>query len=131
MRILRFVCSGAIGISVNLGTLHLLAGVFGYHYLISSIIAVSISTVVGFLLQKYWTFAERSVEKAGEQFALYVVVAVTNIGVNTLIVFLLSGVYGFHYLFAQFVGAGVVATMSYLIYKGLIFRSAHAPAPMA
>lgn len=127
MRILRFLCSGAIGISVNLGTLHLLAGILGVYYLLASVIAISCSTVVGFLLQKYWTFEEHSATEAPRQFAMYAVLAITNIGINTGIVYGMTEILGFHYLVGQFVGAGVVAGMSYLVYRGFIFKKRLTP----
>lgn len=107
---------------VNLGSLHLLVDVAGAHYLPSSIIAVSLSTVVGFLLQKYWTFAERSSERAVAQFGLYVGIAIANICVNTLLVYGLVEGLGAHHLVAQFVGAGVVAVSSFVMYQRLVFR---------
>src|SRR3954465_8181135 len=51
MRLVRFVIAGAIGLSTNLLILHLLVQA-GMYYLYASIIAVSLSTIVGFLLQR-------------------------------------------------------------------------------
>lgn len=122
MRIIKYLASGCIGIVVNLGLLYVLADLLGLHYLVSSFLAVSCSTVVGFLLQKYWTFEARSKEGTKREFSLYVGVAIMNIVLNTLIVYLLVDFSGFHHLPAQFVGAAVVAVSSYVIYKKVIFR---------
>lgn len=121
-RIAKYLGTGGVGLVVNLGSLHLLVDVAGAHYLPSSIIAVSLSTVVGFLLQKYWTFAERSSERAVAQFGLYVGIAIANICVNTLLVYGLVEGLGAHHLVAQFVGAGVVAVSSFVMYQRLVFR---------
>lgn len=121
-RVLKYLASGCIGIVVNLGSLHILADIVGIHYLVSSVIAVSISTIVGFLLQKYWTFDARETQGTAGQFGLYVAVAVLNIALNTLIVFVLVDFFGFHHLPAQFVGAAIVAVSSYVIYKKIIFK---------
>lgn len=121
-RIFKFLCTGATGVTVNLTTLFLLADIFDMHYLAASIIAICVSTVVGFLLQKYWTFEEHSRDAAGKQFTLYVAVASLNILVNTLIVFTLVDFVGLHHLLAQFIGAGVVAVSSFIIYSKVIFR---------
>lgn len=121
-RVLRFLTSGTIGISVNLGTLHLLVTIFDVHYLLSSIIALSISMVVGFLLQKYWTFEEHSTDRAPMQFVFYVSLALFNLSLNTGIVYVLSGVLLFHYLLAQAAGAGAVALVSYFVYREFIFK---------
>lgn len=126
-RILRYLSSGCVGIVVNLGLLYVFVDVFGAHYLLGSFLAVSVSTITGFLLQKYWTFESRQREGAGKQFAQYVAVAVLNIGLNTLIVFTLVDFMSFHHLPAQFVGAAVVAVSSYVIYKKIIFRKTSVP----
>lgn len=123
MRIIKYLASGCIGIVVNLGSLFILADLFGFYYLSSSILAVSFSTVVGFLLQKYWTFEAGSSQGTRRQFVLYVAVAILNILLNTLIVYLLVDFSGFHHLPAQFAGAAIVAVSSYVIYKKIIFNT--------
>src|SRR3989344_7253726 len=81
MRIFKFLIVGAIGLSVNLGIFHTLY-VLGVQYLIGSISALLIAMVVGFVLQKYWTFEERSHERTRIQFMFYVALSLCNLGVN-------------------------------------------------
>jgi dolichol-phosphate mannosyltransferase len=126
-RILRYLSSGCIGVIANLGLLYIFADVLGVHYLVSSVLAVSFSTVLGFLLQKYWTFKAHSKEGTKREFSLYVGVAVINIVLNTLIVYLLVDFVGFHHLPAQFAGAATVAVSSYVIYQRVIFRTKPLP----
>jgi dolichol-phosphate mannosyltransferase len=121
MRILKYLVTGLIGISINLGMLHLFVQGLGVYYLHASIMAVSISTIVGFILQKYWTFADQSSERLHRQFILYVIIAIANIGINTLVVYVLSGVLHFHYLIGQFAGAAVVALTSFFLYRYVLF----------
>lgn len=117
---LKFLATGLIGISVNLGTYELLLKL-GVNYLWGSVLALSTSTVVGFILQKYWTFGERSRERAWAQFVLYASVAVVNLGINAAIVYLVSGVFSFPPLFAQALGAAVIAVLSFTVYRYVIF----------
>lgn len=120
MRIFRFLSTGAIGLSVNLGIFHTLY-VLGVPYLAGSISALLIAMIVGFVLQKHWTFEERSRERTRTQFMLYVTLSLCNLGVNTLIVYLLVEYANVYYLIAQAVGAGLVAFTSYAVYKHYIF----------
>ena len=121
MRTLRYLVSGSIGLSVNLGLYRALVQFVHAQYLVGSVIAVSVSTIVGFLLQKYWTFEERSHERMRTQFMLYAGLSLCNLGINTLIVYLLVEYADAHYLIAQAVGAGLVACVSYVVYKRYIF----------
>jgi putative flippase GtrA len=122
MRIIKFLITGGIGLSVNLGTFHLLY-VSGVPYLAGSIVAFCIAMIVGFILQKYWTFEEHTVERARTQFMLYAMLALCNLAVNTFIVYILVEYTGAHYLVAQAVGAGSVALVSYFVYRLYIFRA--------
>lgn len=125
-RVAKYLVTGLIGMSVNLGLYRALVEYVHVHYLTGSIIAVSCSTIVGFLLQKYWTFGERTHERVHTQFALYIGVALLNIGLNTFIVYLLAGKLGVYYLLAQAIAAAFVAFWSFFVYRSIIFASAHA-----
>jgi len=120
-KVVRYLGTGCVGLFVNLGSYHLLVAALGVPYLPGSMIAIALSTVVGFLLQKYWTFAERSRADAPRQFALYAGLALWNLALNTGIVFLLVEYAALHYLIAQAIGAGVVAVSSFFVYHYYIF----------
>ena len=120
MRILKFLIAGATGLSVNLGVFHMLY-VLGVPYLAGSIVSFSIVMVVGFMLQKFWTFEEHTLERTRTQFTLYATLALCNLAANTLIVYVLVEPMNVHYLVAQTIGAGSVALVSYFIYRLHIF----------
>ncbi len=120
MHVMKFLIAGGAGLSVNLGIFHTLY-VLGVPYLAGSVIAFLISMVVGFTLQKYWTFEERTLERARTQFMLYGTLALCNLAVNTLIVYLFVEYASAHYLIAQTIGAGSVAVVSYFVYRFYIF----------
>ncbi len=124
MRVLKFFLTGMVGLSVNLGVFRALYAL-RVPYLTGSITAFLAALVVGFVLQKYWTFEERTRERTSAQFILYTALAFTNLAVNTLIVFLLVEYAGVQYLVAQAVGAGSVAFASYFVYERFVF-SGHA-----
>lgn len=123
MRALRFLITGGIGLSVNLGVFHMLY-VFGVPYLAGSIAGFIFALFVGFVLQKYWTFEEHTFGRVHRQFVLYSMLAVCNLVVNTLVVYVLIEYTGVHYLVAQTIGAGSVALISYFVYRLYIFTDA-------
>lgn len=123
-RIARYLATGGVGLVVNLGSYRLLVERFALPYLPGSMIAVSLSTITGFILQKYWTFAEHDHSRVPRQFLLYASLACWNLCLNTAIVFVLVEYTGAHYLFAQACGAGIVALSSFFIYRYYIFAPA-------
>lgn len=122
MRALKFLISGLIGISVNLSIYWVLVAVFAVHYLPGSMVALLISLIVGFLLQKYWTFEDRAHERAPVQFSLYAGLALLDLAVNSAIVYSLVEWMGIYYLLAQAIGSGVIAISSFFIYREIIFK---------
>ena len=122
MRILKFFITGTIGLSLNLGAFRTLY-VFGVPYITGSVTAFLMSMCIGFLLQKYWTFDEPTQGRFNEQFISYAILAVCNLTVNTLIIFVFVEYTNIHYLLAQTIGAGLVACVSYFIYSSYIFTN--------
>lgn len=124
--IARYLASGGIGITVNLSAYYLLVRA-GMPYIAGSICALALSTIVGFLLQKFWTFEDRRTDVASRQLLFYSVIALANIAINTGIVFVLIHLLHVWYLLAQAVGAGVVAVSSYFLYRTFLFNSKEDP----
>ena len=55
----KFCATGTSGVFVNLGSFHLLTQL-GVHRYLASLIAIELSIVSNFLVNNFWTFAERS-----------------------------------------------------------------------
>lgn len=121
MRILKFLTTGIIGVSVNLGLFYVL-NIIGVPYLAGSAAAFLCALLVGFVLQKYWTFEDCAPGRLRSQFAQYAALALANLVLNTGVVYVLVGRFGVHYLFAQAVGAVLVAVDSFIAYHLFIFR---------
>lgn len=126
-KIARYLISGGTGVLINLIVLY--AGVHYLHvwYLFASAAAFIIAYAFSFVLQKYWTFKDSS-KRVYTQALWYVLVAIVNVALNTIIVYV--GVHGLHiyYLAAQIIGSALVAIESYFIYHA-IFTSGNGGIP--
>lgn len=78
-RALRFAAVGAVGVGVNLGMLHLLAGVLGLPDVPSSALAIEASILSNFVLNDAYTFRDRR-QGAGPLRRLWRFQAVTAVG---------------------------------------------------
>ena len=56
---IKFAATGLVGVIINLGTFQILLD-FGVHKLLASPLAIELSIISNFLLNNYWTFAERA-----------------------------------------------------------------------
>ena len=120
-RVLRFLLSGSISALTNFSILYALTEYVQLWYLFSSIVAFSVSLVVSFVLQKFWTFRNHSLERVHIQAPLHVGLAITDLLLNTLALYVMVEWFGLWYMFAQFIAAGGIACINYYVYKTHIF----------
>lgn len=118
---MRYLFSGGTAAMVNLGLLYLLTDIMGLYYLLSGILAFSCGVIVSFIMQKSWTFQDRSTEETYKKFVLYVVIAIINLAVNTSLLFLFTDIFNLYYMISQFLASGIVAVWSYFIYRKMFF----------
>lgn len=118
--LVRYLASGGLGLAVNMSMFALLVNI-SPHYLIASTAAITISTVVGFILQKYWTFGDRAHARAWWQFLLYGCVALINLSLNAAVVYACVELLALPPLMGQAVGAATVALWSFFAYRHVIF----------
>jgi putative flippase GtrA len=122
-QIVRFLLSGGTATVTNLSVAFLLTDIFRVYYLLSSALAFVASFAVSFMLQKFWTFKNYSVDMVNKQVVLAFLVAGGNLVLNTIIVFCFVEYFAGHYLLGQFVASGVIATETFFLYKYHIFVS--------
>src|SRR3989338_6963991 len=122
-QVVRFIISGGTATAVNLSTLFALIHFWAIWYLVASAFAFATSFLVSFTLQKFWTFGDMSSNRLHTQAALFFMVIVFALGVNTLLLYLLVEHAHLHYLIAQLVSGFVIAVINFLSYKRLVFRT--------
>lgn len=120
-KVLKYLISGGSAAVVNLSVLYISTDILHVWYLASSVLANIIAFFVSFFLQKFWTFNNASVELVKKQLALYLLVAVINLGINTLLMFVFVEYAQLHYLLAQIVTSGLIAIESFFVYQHFIF----------
>lgn len=122
VRFFRFTLSGISAFGVNLAFLALFTGMFDMWYLTSAVAAFLIAFFVSFALHKFWTFGDHSRDGLHVQMGMYLLVAVINLGLNTLSVYLFVEWAGFHYLVAQTVAGAFIAIENFFVSQRVIFR---------
>ena len=144
--LLRFGSVGAIAYLVDVGLFNLLrfgpGDVLGHKPLTAKVISVTVATIVAWLGNRYWTFADRRAMGVGREVVMFAVVNVAGMGIAV-------GCLAFsHYLLdltspladnisANVVGLALGTTFRYFAYRHVVFGSpaqttpATAPAPAA
>ena len=122
MKVIRYIISGVIATLTNVVFLFIFTDIFGIWYLFSTIISFIISFFVSFSMQKYWTFQDGRQDQVRLQMFLYLLIAIINLSLNTLGVFLFVHYGGLNHLLAQIVVSILIGLESFFVYR-LMFRN--------
>jgi len=123
-KLIRYGISGVSAAAVNISILYALVQYGGLHYLTASISAVLSSMVFGFVLQKYWTFNNKSSHALHAQAAGYLVVGMLNLVINTSLMYLFVTILGIWYVAGQVLAGIAIAITGYIAYHQFVFTSA-------
>lgn len=121
-RVGRFIISGGTAAVVDLGLLYVLTEYFFLHYLLSAALAFIASFFVSFILQKFWTFEDESVDRVHVQASLSFTIAIFNLGLNTLLMYIFVDIAHLWYMLAQVIVGIMLAFESFFILKLFIFK---------
>jgi len=120
-RVARFLISGGLVIAAYYAPYYVLTEFCGVWYLLSSIVASIISSVINFILQKFWTFENKSRVNMHLQVIQFCVVSIGYTAANGGMLYVLVGKLHLHYLLAQIIVSSIIGILSYWI-SGWIFR---------
>jgi putative flippase GtrA len=118
--IARYVATGLIGASVNVGLSVLLTEYLGLHYLVSLGLVSALVILVGFFLNRSWTFRRRGRTVVAE-FCRYVLVTSVNVVIGLIGCALLVQEGRVPYAYAIAIVAVVFAPMIYLVHRAWTF----------
>ncbi len=120
-QVLKFLISGGTATLVNLITLHTLISSFGVFYLTASAVSFVFAFLVSFSLQKFWTFEKKNLNVVHRELVLALTVALTNLGINTFLMYFFVEYVQLHYIPAQLCTSALIACETYVLYQKLIF----------
>lgn len=128
-RPLRYLLSGGTAAVVNLVLLALFVEVLGLWYLAAAMLAFTLALLVSFTLQKFFTFADQMGTRSTltRQFSVYTTVALANVAINTLLVYLLVERLRLHYLASQIAASAAIALYSFFVYRAVFFKNVPVP----
>jgi len=118
----KYIISGSMSAVVNLSILYFFTEIIGWWYLASSIMAFTLSTIVSFLFQKFWTFRDNNLKRIKIQFFIYGSLAVFNFILNPIFLYILVEAAGVWYMLGQVIVLSVLALGSYIINKSVTFK---------
>lgn len=125
LRAAKFYAVGALGIVVQLLALYLYKPLFEPHYLWATAAAVETAIVHNFLWHEFWTWSDRP-SSGGERLArlwrFHVSNGLLSLAGNLLLMRLLVGTLGLHYLLANIISIASLAVANFFLSELYVFR---------
>ena len=125
-RMARFVISGGTAFSVNLILLYIFTDFFGFWYIYSATLSFAVSLLVGFSMNRIWTFRDDLINQIHKQLPIYFLINILNLILNNSILYLLVEEFRIWYILAQALASILIAFESFFVYKWL-FMNTHNP----
>jgi putative flippase GtrA len=117
----RYVFSGGSAALIDILLLFILTYYFNVFYLSAATFALTISFIVRFMLQKFLTFQDEDRSNEKKQFAYYSILYVASLAFTNFLMYVFVEKFGYWYVGAQVLSIGIVACVSFLVYKYIIF----------
>jgi dolichol-phosphate mannosyltransferase len=116
-RFLKYCTVGISGVFVNEFFLFFFTEFAGLFYLVSSVIAVEISIISNFTWNELWTFRDRAqIHKTfPKRLVKFNLVAAAGIILNVLILYLVTALFGLHYLLSNLFGIAAATLWNYFV----------------
>lgn len=121
-RPIKYLIAGGTAAFIDLSLLYFFTDILAIWYLFSACLAFVAAFFVSFFLQKFWTFRDNEKERIYKQLGLYLAVALANLALNAMLMYIFVDGFKVWYMLAQFVVNGLIACESYFVYKFLIFN---------
>lgn len=117
-----FVVSG-FSLVIDFCTLFLFTDVLRIHYLISSVLSYSIGLLINYYISVNWVFNSRTYANRRKEFTIFVAIGIAGLGINTLVMWVCTGLFSLYYLAARVISAAIGYTWKYVARRLILFRA--------
>ncbi|TSC81809.1 MAG: dolichol-phosphate mannosyltransferase [Parcubacteria group bacterium Gr01-1014_20] len=121
-KLLRFLGAGSFGIFLYYLILYLLTDVMGLWYMFSAVVASIVNYVSNFVLQKFWTFENKSRENILGQAGRYAIMFGGLFVANLTLLYVLVEYAHIHYFVAQVMITTLLTTVSYILSRQIFAK---------
>ena len=119
---LRYFLVSVVSLGTDFLFLYLLTSLAGFHYLVSAVFSYLAGMVVNYFLSTYWVFTSRKISNRGAEFSVFAIIGILGLGVNELLLWLLTEVVMLHYMISRIFSAGIGYVWKYIVRKYFLFR---------
>lgn len=121
-QIMRFGIVGVIAFVIDYTVLLVLTELVGFHYLISSAIAFLVSVIFNYIMSVTFVFETDKSRGKGAEFSLFAIMSAGGLGINQLMMWLLSDLMFIPYQLSKILTTAVVMVYNFVTRKLFLER---------
>jgi putative flippase GtrA len=122
VQLFRYAIVGGLAFAVDFGSLWAFTEILGLHYLVSAALAFLLGLTTNYLLSLAWVFSHRTLANRYAEFLVFAVIGVVGLGLNEVLMWLLTDGAGVHYLGSKAVSTAVVFLWNFLARRFALFH---------
>ena len=111
-KVLRFSVTGLLGAAIDFGVTYLFKEILKVNKFVSNAIGFTLAATLCFFLNKYWTYESQTPLVWSEYFT-FIAVSLVGLGINTLVLYLLTEKLGWHFYLSKCFAIGVAAVWNF------------------
>lgn len=123
IQLFRYVFVGGFAFLVDYGLLFVLTEFAGFHYLWSATISFLAGLIVNYLLSTSWVFSQSKLKNKWIEFVIFSIIGIVGLGLNNLLLFVLTDKLGFHYMISKILVAVIVMLWNFIARKLVLFNN--------
>ena len=121
IQLLRYSVVGGIAFVADFSVLYLATSILGLHYLLGAAGGFVVGMGINYVLSIAWVFDKRRVGSVGLELQIFAAIGVAGLLINELLMWMLTGGLGVHYLRSKLIAAVVVYLWNFVARKVVLF----------
>lgn len=103
IQLVRYAFVGGLAFLVDFSILYALTDCVGWHYVLSGGVAFIAGLIVNYLLSRIWVFGSSGLDNKAVEFAIFALIGVVGLALNTVFLYVFTDWIGLHYLISKII----------------------------
>ena len=122
IQLIRYTFVGGFAFIVDFFLLWFLTDICHIHYLISASLSFLAGLIINYLISTRWVFDKSKVSNKKLEFLFFGLIGVVGLGLNDLLIWLLTDFSKFHYLVSKIIAVFLVYLWNFFARKYLLYK---------
>ena len=122
IQLFRNLFVGIAAFVVDFTLQYVLVDICGMYYLIAQAISHVTGGLVNYLMSIIWVFDKKPQKRVYMHFIYFSIIGAVGLGINTLILWLFTSVFGWYHMYSKIIATIVVFLFNFYARKYLLFK---------